>query len=89
MCEAADAIAYVHARGIVHGDIKASNILIDDNEHSLLCDFGLMKTAQSRTSTALRRVGTLRWQSPELWSDEPKTSASDVYAFGMTIAEVR
>ena len=41
-----------------------------------------------QTSTAVRGSGTLRWQSPELWNDEPKSFQSDVWAFGMTIVEV-
>ncbi|KAG8915103.1 hypothetical protein FRC00_007880 [Tulasnella sp. 408] len=87
LCETASAINYLHENEVVHGDIKASNMLIDDEEHILLCDFGLTKLLHSRTSTAMKRAGTIRWQSPELWDDAPKTFESDVYAFGMTIAE--
>ncbi|KAG8922847.1 hypothetical protein FRC00_006954, partial [Tulasnella sp. 408] len=90
LCETADAVRYLHnyKEGVVHGDLKASNILIDDNGHCRLCDFGLTKVASSSTSTAMRGVGTLRWQSPELWDNAPKSFESDVYAFGMTITEV-
>lgn len=88
LCEGADAINYLHESNVVHGDIKGSNILINDNGHSLLCDFGLTKMTQSKTSTTMRGAGTTRWQSPELWEDIPKSFASDVYAFAMTIVEV-
>ncbi|KAG8917803.1 hypothetical protein FRC01_002202 [Tulasnella sp. 417] len=88
LCETADAVQYLHKEGVVHGDIKACNILIGDNANSLLCDFGLTKGAESRTSTAMRGAGTFRWQSPELWDNAPKSFESDAYAFGMTIAEV-
>ncbi|KAG9044855.1 hypothetical protein FS837_007412 [Tulasnella sp. UAMH 9824] len=88
LCETADAVQYLHKEEVVHGDLKANNILIDDNGSSLLCDFGLTKTVHSRTSTTMRGAGTLRWQSPELWEDTPKSFESDVYAFGMTIVEV-
>ncbi|KAG8974853.1 hypothetical protein FRC05_006786 [Tulasnella sp. 425] len=88
MCETADAVQYLHKEGIVHGDLKANNILIGDTGSSLLCDFGLTKTIDSRTSTAMRGGGTFRWQSPELWQNAPKTFESDVYAFSMTIVEV-
>lgn len=88
LSETADAVQYLHQEGVIHGDLKANNILVDDNGHSLLCDFGLTKTVDSRTSTAMRGAGTFRWQSPELWEDAPKTFESDVYAFDMTIAEV-
>lgn len=88
LCETAEAVYYLHKKGIVHADIKASNILIDDHGHSLLCDFGLTKMTQSRTSTSMRGAGTVRWQSPELWNDAPKSAETDVYAFAMTIVEV-
>ncbi|KAG8995836.1 hypothetical protein FRB90_000080 [Tulasnella sp. 427] len=86
--QTADAICYLHANGVVHGDIKGSNILISDTNHVLLCDFGLTKVAPSQTSTSLKGAGTTRWQSPELLNGAPKTFKSDVYAFGMTIAEI-
>jgi len=87
--ETASAIKYLHAMGVVHGDIKADNILISDDIHAQLCDFGLAKFAGTCTMTGLKGAGSLRWQGPELWEEEPaKTVASDVYAFGMTIAEV-
>lgn len=88
--ETADALAYLHRSGVIHGDVKAMNILVSDQARALLCDFGLTKFATSGTSTALKSAGSPRWQSPELWeSNSSKTYQSDVYAFGMTIAEVR
>ncbi|KAG8953514.1 hypothetical protein FRC04_002356 [Tulasnella sp. 424] len=88
LCETADAIHYLHLNKVVHGDIKASNILISDEYRVLLCDFGLTKVLHSKTSTVMKRAGTIRWQSPELWDDAAKTFKSDVYAFSMTIVEV-
>lgn len=86
--ETADAIRYLHSQNVVHGDIKGTNILVSDDAHVLLCDFGLAKTIGSNTSGSVKGAGSLRWMSPELWDNEPRTFASDVYAFGMTIAEV-
>ncbi|KIO19735.1 hypothetical protein M407DRAFT_222274 [Tulasnella calospora MUT 4182] len=88
LCETSDAVGYLHRENIVHGDVKAGNLLISDEGHVLLCDFGLAKSTYAQTSTALKGAGTLRWQSPELWDNEPRTFASDVYAFSMTIVEV-
>ncbi|KIO25525.1 hypothetical protein M407DRAFT_55475, partial [Tulasnella calospora MUT 4182] len=85
LCETSDAIDYLHRENFVHGDIKASNLFISGDGHVLLCDFGLAKPTYAQTSTG---AGTLRWQSPELWDDKPRTFASDVYAFSMTIVEV-
>ncbi|KAG8923171.1 hypothetical protein FRC01_013123, partial [Tulasnella sp. 417] len=88
LCETSDAVGYLHREEVVHGDIKAGNLLISDHGHVLLCDFGLTKSTYAQTSTALKGAGTLRWQSPELWNNEPRSFASDVYAFSMTIVEV-
>ncbi|KAG8928200.1 hypothetical protein FRC01_006323 [Tulasnella sp. 417] len=88
LCETATAIDYLHQRSLVHGDIKTSNLLISDDDHVLLCDFGLTKAESAQTSTTMKGTGTLRWQSPELWDNGPKTLKSDVYAFSMTIVEV-
>ncbi|KIO22673.1 hypothetical protein M407DRAFT_27781 [Tulasnella calospora MUT 4182] len=83
----ADAIAYLHSRGTVHGDIKASNVLINGRGCPLLGDFGLAKMPFCKTSTERKGGGTVRWQSPELWEDTPRSLASDTYAFAMTIVE--
>lgn len=86
----AEAIAYLHDMDVVHGDVKGGNILISHEGHPLLADFGLAKFVWFMdTSTALRGAGSVRWQGPELWDGERKSFASDVYAFGMTIVEVR
>ena len=87
--ETAGAVVYLHKRGIVHGDIKASNILVSDDVHALICDFGLAKFGEDATSVGLQGVGTVRFQSPEvLMQGGGKTFATDVWAFGMTISEV-
>ncbi|KAG8943988.1 hypothetical protein FRC04_002377 [Tulasnella sp. 424] len=87
--EIAEGLTYLHQCGIIHGDLKGNNTLISGEEHVLLCDFGLAKHVTSRTSTSLRGAGSIPWQSPEILRDASKrTFQSDVYAFGITIAEV-
>ncbi|KAG9042266.1 hypothetical protein FS837_011086 [Tulasnella sp. UAMH 9824] len=88
LSETADALNYLHQNGVVHGDIKGTNILVDDNVRCLLCDFGLTKMTTSSTAASMKGVGTFRWQSPELWLGSPKSFSSDTYAFAITIAEV-
>lgn len=85
---AAKALVYLHGLGVVHGDIKAENILISDDDEALLGDFGLSKLNESATISALKGSGSVRWQAPELLDEGAKTFQSDVYAFGMTIVEV-
>lgn len=86
--ETADAVTYLHSKGIVHGDIKARNILVSGSRHVLLCDFGLAKWAYTVTASASKGMGTARWQSPEVLDGQSRCFASDTYAFGITIAEV-
>lgn len=76
--------------GVIHGDIKAANVLVSDLPSALLCDFGLSRAVGLATSTAIQGQGSIRWLSPELLNAGfGKTEASDVWAFGMLIYEVR
>lgn len=87
--ETAEGIHYLHTQDVVHGDIKGTNILISDDARALLCDFGLARPSYLGTSSGLKGAGSDRWMSPELWRGGCKSFESDVYAFGMTIVEVR
>ncbi|KAG9027356.1 hypothetical protein FRB95_007843 [Tulasnella sp. JGI-2019a] len=78
-------LAYLHQSNIVHGDMKAANVLV----HPVLCDFGMTKILDSDcTSTAMKGAGSLRWMGPELMHNAPKSPQSDIFSFGMTIVEV-
>ncbi|KAG8990605.1 hypothetical protein FRB93_003152 [Tulasnella sp. JGI-2019a] len=55
----------------------------------LLCDFGMTKDPEFYlTSPDMKGKGTMRWMSPELPNDSPKTTSSDMFVFAMTIVEV-
>jgi len=86
----ASAVAYLHSLRIIHGDLKAQNILLDTSQSlkPVLCDFGLMKQETHATLADLKGCGSPRWDSPEKLDGDPKTTSSDVYAFGMTIVEI-
>ncbi|KAG8896105.1 hypothetical protein FRB99_000190 [Tulasnella sp. 403] len=84
--EVAEAVEYLHSQHMIHGDIKAQNVLISDEDHILLCDFGLAKLATSNTILAVKGQGT--FNPPEVWKGGPRSYASDVYSFGITISQV-
>ncbi|KAF8307511.1 kinase-like protein, partial [Clavulina sp. PMI_390] len=88
-----EAIAYMHGRNppVIHGDIHPENVLVDENEDAIVCDFGLSRIRHevTRTATGLREGGRLRYLAPELTSASTNefrtTAASDVFSMGMTI----
>ncbi|KAG8709397.1 hypothetical protein FRC11_005589 [Ceratobasidium sp. 423] len=85
-------LSYMHQIGIIHGDLKGTNVLISDEGTPVLTDFGnslhpnqSMKFTETTRNSSL----TLRWSAPELLTGSGMHSkASDVYALGMTIYEV-
>ncbi|KAJ8079791.1 hypothetical protein PM082_016613 [Marasmius tenuissimus] len=86
--EVSQGIEYLHSEGVIHGDIKGVNILIDDEGHPVLTDFGLtfLRNAQYDPDGP---KGTLRWIAPELLGgNSDPTFASDIYSFGHVCIEV-
>ncbi|TFK36539.1 hypothetical protein BDQ12DRAFT_755204 [Crucibulum laeve] len=91
MKEVAEGMEYLHSQGILHGDLKASNVLIDDGIHCVISDFGQseMKSEVHRISGLPFPRGTLRWQAPELMSGFGQlTPATDVYAYAISCIEI-
>ncbi|KAG8896324.1 hypothetical protein FRB99_008938, partial [Tulasnella sp. 403] len=86
--EVAEALHYLESKRVIHGDIKAANILVSADHHALLCNFELSTLFSVAMQKALKGAGSTPWQSPEILKNEPKSYASDIYAFGMTIYEV-
>jgi tetratricopeptide (TPR) repeat protein len=82
-CLVADALRYAHAKGYVHGDIKASNILIDARGVPYLIDFGIARTPGERAPG-----GSQIALSPERRAGEPLAAADDIYALGVLIHEI-
>ncbi|QRW07445.1 Serine/threonine-protein kinase [Ceratobasidium sp. AG-Ba] len=88
--ETAVGMEYLHSMGIIHGDLKAANVLITDTGGAALADFGLSEVKQdstSRANTSENVSGSPRYLSPERWRGV-LNKASDVYAWAMTTLEI-
>jgi eukaryotic-like serine/threonine-protein kinase len=79
------ALGYAHARGVVHRDVKAENILIERGTgRAVVTDFGIARLAESKHLTATGQVlGTVHYMSPEQVSGDAVDGRSDVYALGV------
>ncbi|CAE6439704.1 unnamed protein product [Rhizoctonia solani] len=90
--EVASAVAYLHGNGVIHGDIKAQNILVSVDGHAKLAGFGnsvLREIASHYTDGKDFATLSMRWIAPEvLQGTATKNEAVDVYALGLTILEI-
>jgi len=90
LTQVARALAYAHRRGVIHRDVKPSNILLDDVGNAFLSDFGLAKwmDRSSDFTNPDSVVGTLAYISPEQVMGVRADSRSDVYSLGIVLYDM-
>ncbi|MFT7841728.1 protein kinase [Saccharothrix sp. BKS2] len=84
----AEALEHVHSCGVVHRDVKPSNVLVDTAGTAYLADFGLARLVDAtRLTRADQIVGTAAYLAPEQVRGGPTGPAADVYALGLVLLE--
>jgi serine/threonine protein kinase len=91
LSDMADALDYIHSQGIIHRDIKSSNVLLDAEGRCYIADFGIARTstqATQMTSTG-SVLGTVDYIAPELFDGNHKADVrSDLYSLGVLLFEM-
>jgi len=86
--EVASALAYLHHRGVVHKDVKSFNVLLTQDFHAKLCDFGLARLKSTLNTGRLQHAGTPAYMAPELFRQGHYTEKVDVFAFAVLLWEL-
>ncbi len=91
LTQIAGALGYAHERGVIYRDVKSSNVLIGDENHAYLTDFGIAKLAAGPTNQFTGTgaiIGTPAYMSPEQCAGMPVDARSDLYSLGIVLYEM-
>ena len=87
-----DGLAEAHRRGVIHGDLKANNVILvpsgNGGVRAVITDFGLASSRPSDPESIGTAGGTPAYMAPELWEGARHSIASDIYALGVLLCEL-
>ena len=89
LVQAADALAYLHEKGLTHRDVKPSNLFLEAGGRLVLTDFGLVSSPESAPgSSATKVLGSPRFVPPEVVTGKKSSPAQDVWALAVSACEL-
>ena len=87
-----NALAYAHHRGVIHRDVKPSNIMFTETNEPMLMDFGIAKILETHTGDSLTGsgvgIGTPEYMAPEQCLGQTVDARTDIYALGIVLYEI-
>jgi len=91
VCQLADAMAQAHAAGLIHGDLKPANLMIEPSGQLRIMDFGLARKIDplaTESGDVLQTQGTIAYLAPEILNGKHPSTLSDIYAVGVLMYEM-
>lgn len=91
VCQLADAMAQAHAAGLIHGDLKPANLMIEPSGQLRIMDFGLARKIDplaTESGDVLQTQGTIAYLAPEILNGKHPSPLSDIYAVGVLMYEM-
>eukprot|EP00930_Biecheleria_cincta_P057611 TRINITY_DN43511_c0_g1_i1.p1 TRINITY_DN43511_c0_g1~~TRINITY_DN43511_c0_g1_i1.p1 ORF type:complete len:814 (-),score=123.26 TRINITY_DN43511_c0_g1_i1:15-2423(-) len=88
MAEVLLALAYLHCRQVLYRDLKPENVVLDDDSHAMLTDFGLSKEGVEGPQAAKSFCGSVAYLAPEILTRSGHGRAVDVYGLGVLLFEM-
>ena len=82
------AAGFAHAGGVIHRDFKPHNVIVDDQGHAKVTDFGIARAGASEMTETGSIMGTAHYLSPEQAQGHSVTAASDLYSIGVMLYEM-